>query len=156
MPPADKAVELAKRAEADGYDSIGWPSHLMGWHPESVWTEDITPLAKFQPNPHTYFDPLVMMPVVGALVAGFGLQTAKFMVAGISEIAPVAGMFVFAILFFGIMTDAGLLEPLLRRITRLAGSRPSLIVPATALLALLVLQAALEQWEQWALLLLGY
>ena len=81
---------------------------------------------------------LILMPVVGALVAGFGLQTAKFMVAGISEIAPVASMFVFAILFFGVMTDAGLLEPLLRRITRLAGSRPSLIVPATALLALLV------------------
>jgi phthiodiolone/phenolphthiodiolone dimycocerosates ketoreductase len=66
MPPADRAVELAKRAEAEGYDSIWWPSHLMGWHPESVWTEDITPLARFQANPHTYFDPLVMMPVVGA------------------------------------------------------------------------------------------
>ena len=39
----------------------------MGWHPESVWTEDITPLAKFQPNPHTYFDPLVMMGVAGAV-----------------------------------------------------------------------------------------
>src|SRR4051812_22569712 len=81
---------------------------------------------------------LILMPVAGALAAGFGLQTAKFMVAGISEIAPVAGMFVFAILFFGVMTDAGLLDPLLRRITRLAGSRPALIVPATALLALLV------------------
>jgi len=81
---------------------------------------------------------LILVPVAGALAAGFGLQTAKFMVAGISEIAPVAGMFIFAILFFGVMTDAGLLEPLLRRITRLAGSRPSLIVPATALLALLV------------------
>src|ERR1051325_8526730 len=81
---------------------------------------------------------LILMPVAGALAAGFGLKTATFMVAGISEIAPVAGMFVFAILFFGVMTDAGLLDPLLRRITRLAGARPSLIVPATALLALLV------------------
>src|SRR5437773_2526024 len=58
MPPADKAVDNALRAERDGYDSIWWPSHLMGWHPESVWTEDITPLAKHQPNPHTYFDKL--------------------------------------------------------------------------------------------------
>jgi CitMHS family citrate-Mg2+:H+ or citrate-Ca2+:H+ symporter len=81
---------------------------------------------------------LILMPTAGALAAGFGLQTAKFMVTGISDIAPVAGMFVFAILFFGVMTDAGLLEPLLRKITKLAGSRPSLIVPATALLALLV------------------
>ena len=67
MPPADKAVENARRAEADGYESIWWPSHLMGWHPESVWTEDITPLAKFQDNPHTYSDPLVMMGVAGAV-----------------------------------------------------------------------------------------
>ena len=81
---------------------------------------------------------LILMPVAGALATGFGPQTAGFMVAGISDIAPVAGMFVFAILFFGVMTDAGLLEPLLKRITHLAGSRPSLIVPATALLALLV------------------
>jgi CitMHS family citrate-Mg2+:H+ or citrate-Ca2+:H+ symporter len=81
---------------------------------------------------------LILMPTAGALAAGFALQTAKFMVMGISDIAPVAGMFVFAILFFGVMTDAGLLEPLLRQVTRLAGSRPSLIVPATALLALLV------------------
>lgn len=81
---------------------------------------------------------LILTPVAGALATGFGVETAGFMVAGISDIAPVAGMFVFAILFFGIMTDAGLLEPLLKRITHLAGSRPSLIVPATGLLALLV------------------
>ena len=49
-----------------GYDAVWWPRHLMGWHPDSVWTEDITPLAKLQDNPHVYFDPLVMMGVVGA------------------------------------------------------------------------------------------
>jgi len=56
MPPADKAIDFARRAEAEGYESIWWPSHLMGWHPESVWTEDVTPLARYQANPHTYFD----------------------------------------------------------------------------------------------------
>ena len=81
---------------------------------------------------------LILIPVAAALIGGFGLSTAGFMIHGITEIAPVAGMFVFAILFFGVMTDAGLLEPLLRGVIRLAGSRPSLIVPASALLALLV------------------
>jgi phthiodiolone/phenolphthiodiolone dimycocerosates ketoreductase len=66
MPPADRAVENAKRAEAKGYDSVWWPCHLMGWHPDSVWTEDLTPLAAVQANPHTYFDPLLMMGAVGA------------------------------------------------------------------------------------------
>lgn len=81
---------------------------------------------------------LILIPVGTALIGGFGMSTAAFMIHGITEIAPVAGMFVFAILFFGIMTDAGLLEPLLRGIIRLAGSRPVFIVPASALLALLV------------------
>lgn len=81
---------------------------------------------------------LILMPVAAALMGGFGTSIAGFMVRGIAEIAPVAGMFVFAILYFGVQTDAGLLEPLLRNVIRFAGSRPSLIVPASALLALLV------------------
>ena len=81
---------------------------------------------------------LILIPVAAALLGGFGASTATFMVRGITEIAPVAGMFVFAILYFGIQTDAGLLEPLLRGVIGFAGSRPALIVPASALLALLV------------------
>lgn len=65
MPPADRAVEFALRAEASGFDAVWWPCHLMGWHPESVWTEDITPLARVQANPNTWFDPLMMMAAVG-------------------------------------------------------------------------------------------
>lgn len=66
MPPADAAVRFAQRSEADGYDAVWWPDHLMGWHPDTMWTPDLTPLANVQPNPHTYFDPMVMMGVVGA------------------------------------------------------------------------------------------
>ncbi|HET9972600.1 MAG TPA: LLM class flavin-dependent oxidoreductase, partial [Streptosporangiaceae bacterium] len=66
MPPASAAVKLAQRAEADGFDAIWWPDHLMGWHPDSLWTPDLTPLAASQANPHTYFDPLVMMGAIGA------------------------------------------------------------------------------------------
>jgi phthiodiolone/phenolphthiodiolone dimycocerosates ketoreductase len=66
MPPADKAIEFAQRAEADGFDAVWWPCHLMGWIPDSVWTEDLTMLAKFQANPHVHFEPLTMMGAVGA------------------------------------------------------------------------------------------
>jgi phthiodiolone/phenolphthiodiolone dimycocerosates ketoreductase len=66
MPPASAAVKFAQRAEADGFDAVWWPDHLMGWHPDSLWTPDLSPLADSQPNPHTYFDPLVMMGAVGA------------------------------------------------------------------------------------------
>jgi citrate-Mg2+:H+ or citrate-Ca2+:H+ symporter, CitMHS family len=81
---------------------------------------------------------LVALPVVASLCAGFGLQTGKFMLAGIEAIAGVIGMFVFAILFFGVITDAGMLKPLIAWLLRVVGRRPSRIVPGTALLALLV------------------
>ena len=81
---------------------------------------------------------LVALPVVASLCAGFGLQTGKFMLAGIEAIAGVIGMFVFAILFFGVITDAGMLKPLIGWLLRVVGRRPSRIVPGTALLALLV------------------
>ena len=61
MPPADAAVRFARRAEDDGYDAVWWPDHLMGWHPDTMWTPDLTPLAEVQANPHVYFDPMVMM-----------------------------------------------------------------------------------------------
>jgi CitMHS family citrate-Mg2+:H+ or citrate-Ca2+:H+ symporter len=81
---------------------------------------------------------LIAVPVVAALAGGFGLKTGGFIVKGIEGIAPVAGMFIFAILYFGIMTDAGMIDPLVDRILRYVGSRPARIVLGTALLALLI------------------
>jgi phthiodiolone/phenolphthiodiolone dimycocerosates ketoreductase len=66
MPPASKAIEFAQQAEADGFDAIWWPWHLMGWVPDAVWNEDFTELANFQSNPHLFFDPLIMMGAAGA------------------------------------------------------------------------------------------
>jgi len=81
---------------------------------------------------------LIVVPVTAALVAGFGFDTAKFMLAGLQQTASVAAMFVFAILYFGTMTDAGLLEPIVDRILRAVGTSPTRIVVGSALLALLV------------------
>jgi len=81
---------------------------------------------------------LIGIPVAAALAGGFGLRTGKFMISGIEAIAGVIGMFVFAILFFGIMTDAGMLKPFIAWLLRVIGRKPSRIVPGTALLALLV------------------
>ena len=81
---------------------------------------------------------LIVVPVAAALAGGFGVETASFMVKGIQGVAGVAGMFVFAILYFGVMTDAGLLDPIVDRILRFAGGNPARIVVGTSLLALLV------------------
>lgn len=81
---------------------------------------------------------LIGVPVAASLLAGFGLATFKFMIAGLAAIAPVVGLFVFAILYFGVMTDAGLLDPIIGGILRVVGLDPARIVVGSALLALLV------------------
>lgn len=81
---------------------------------------------------------LIAVPVLAALAGGFGLKTGAFVVKGIQNIAPVAGMFIFAILYFGIVADAGMLDPIIDRILRAVGMRPPRIVMGTALLALLI------------------
>ncbi|MGA1859089.1 citrate:proton symporter [Azospirillum sp. 11R-A] len=81
---------------------------------------------------------LIAVPIIAALAGGFGLETSKFIIAGIRSIAPTAGMFVFAIIFFGVVTDAGMMDPIIDRILRVVGTRPARITMGTTLLALLI------------------
>lgn len=81
---------------------------------------------------------LILVPTAAAIAGGFGLATARFIAHGLTSIAPVAAMFVFAILYFGIITDAGVLDPIIRRVIRAIGRKPTRIVMGTTLLALLV------------------
>lgn len=81
---------------------------------------------------------LVLIPVLTSLASGFGLRTSGFILNGIQGMASVISMFVFAILFFGVLTDAGMLNPLIQWILRLVGKHPSRIVPGTFLLALML------------------
>jgi CitMHS family citrate-Mg2+:H+ or citrate-Ca2+:H+ symporter len=81
---------------------------------------------------------LIAVPVTASIVGGFGLKTSTFVVEGIQQTAPVAAMFLFAILYFGVMTDAGMLDPIVDRILGAVGTRPTRIVMGSALLALLV------------------
>ncbi len=81
---------------------------------------------------------LIIVPIIGALIAGFGEETAGFAITGIKNIAPVAAMFVFAILFFGILTDAGMFDPIIRSVLQFAGQDPVKIVISAALLSMLV------------------
>lgn len=82
---------------------------------------------------------LIAIPIIMALFAGFSVAYVnKFAVTGVKGIAPVIGMFVFAILFFGILTDAGMLDPIINRILKVVGTKPSRITLGTAILASVV------------------
>ncbi|MBE3637282.1 CitMHS family transporter [Mangrovicoccus algicola] len=81
---------------------------------------------------------LILVPILGALLAGFGMAEAGgFALDGIRTIAPVVGMFVFAILFFGVLTDAGTLDPIVAAILKRVGERPARIVLGTAVLGVI-------------------
>lgn len=80
----------------------------------------------------------IAIPIAASLLGGFGLETSTFIITGVKDVAPVAGMFIFAILYFGIVTDAGMLDPIIDRILQAVGMNPPRIVAGTALLALLI------------------
>ena len=78
---------------------------------------------------------LTIMPIAGALIGGFGFETFDFAISGIRSVAPIVGLFIFAILFFGVMRDAGLFDPAIDMVFRFAGHHPERITLGTALLA---------------------
>ncbi|NLS09048.1 citrate transporter [Nesterenkonia sp. MY13] len=80
---------------------------------------------------------LAGIPLVGALIAGYSLEEVSgFATTGIGGVVGVVAMFVFAIIFFGVLRDAGMFDPVVDRILRFAGDKPATITLATTLLAL--------------------
>ena len=66
IPPVDRGISLGSKMEELVYDALWWPDHLMGWHPDTMWNEEFTPLAKHQPSSHVHVDPFAMMAAIGA------------------------------------------------------------------------------------------
>lgn len=81
---------------------------------------------------------LILVPIITALIGGHGLETGKYIMEGIKSIAPTGTMFIFAILFFGILTDAGTFQPIINKILKIIGKDPVKITVGTAILAMLV------------------
>lgn len=82
---------------------------------------------------------LIAVPSVMAFIGGFGFkEVGTFITDGIKTISPTGVMFIFAILFFGILSDAGTFDPIIKKILKLVGSDPVKIAIGTAILAMVV------------------
>lgn len=80
---------------------------------------------------------LAGVPIVGALVAGFApAEIGEFVTAGLGGVVGVTTMFVFAIVYFGLMRDAGMFDPVIDRIVNFAGNAPVTVCVGTTLLAM--------------------
>ncbi|TQR18475.1 CitMHS family transporter [Psychrobacillus soli] len=76
--------------------------------------------------------------VVFALIGGFYADMGQMMMDGIIKVTPTAVMIVFAILYFGLMIDVGLFDPMINRILALVKGDPLKVVLATAVITILV------------------
>jgi len=81
---------------------------------------------------------LTLVPIAFGVAAGFGPKLGPMMLDGIKALAPTGVMLTFAILYFGIMIDAGLFDPVVKLVVRLVHGDPVKIVVGTAALALFV------------------
>ncbi len=81
---------------------------------------------------------LIIIPVIMAIIGGFAPELGAFITKGIASVAPTGVMFVFAILFFGVLTDAGTFEPIIGKIVKVVGNDPVKIAIGTAFLAMIV------------------
>lgn len=81
---------------------------------------------------------LIVVPIGFGVIGGFGPQLGPMMLDGIRNLAPTGVMLMFAILYFGIMIDSGLFDPVVRLILKLVGGDPFKIVVGTAVLAMFI------------------
>lgn len=81
---------------------------------------------------------LVMVPIIFAVIGGFGLELGGMMLDGLKEVAPSAALLLFAILFFGILIDAGLFDPLINKMMKFVKGDPVKIAIGTSIIAMTV------------------
>ncbi|MEU9733201.1 citrate:proton symporter [Streptomyces sp. NPDC048002] len=81
---------------------------------------------------------LVLIPALFCVFVGEGAHLGDYVIEGVTSLAPTAAMLMFAIVYFGVMIDVGLFDPIVRGILRFAKADPLRIVVGTALLAAIV------------------
>ena len=81
---------------------------------------------------------LTLIPIFTGILAGKFTELPGMIGEGLLTIAPTGVMFVFAILFFGILLDAGTFQPIIAKLLKLAGNDPIKIALATAILSMMI------------------
>ncbi|WP_343236211.1 CitMHS family transporter [Streptomyces arenae] len=81
---------------------------------------------------------LVLIPALFCVFVGKGAKLGDYVIDGVTSLAPTAAMLMFAIVYFGVMIDVGLFDPIVKGILRFCKADPLRIVVGTALLAAIV------------------
>jgi CitMHS family citrate-Mg2+:H+ or citrate-Ca2+:H+ symporter len=81
---------------------------------------------------------LIIVPSVFALLGGFGPEIPDMAMTGVKGIAGTAVLLLFAILYFGLMIDLGLFDPLVRYVVRVCHGDPLRVIVGTTLLSMVI------------------
>lgn len=81
---------------------------------------------------------LIVIPVVFALFLGHAQSIGKWISSGLIKVAPTGIMICFAILYFGVMIEAGLFNPLVNKIQKVVGGDPVKVCLGTVFLTAII------------------
>lgn len=81
---------------------------------------------------------MILIPTIAAFVVGTGIEyLSTYVKDGMDSIKSNAFMFIFSILFFGIMSDVGVFDALVDKLSAWAASNPVKITVSTAIIAII-------------------
>ncbi|WP_182007199.1 CitMHS family transporter [Priestia aryabhattai] len=92
-----------------------------------IMSKKLTPMVAF-----------MLIPIVFGIIGGFAKGIGPMMLDGVKDVAPTSIMILFAILYFGLMIDTGLFDPLIAFILKVVKGDPLRIVVGTAVLSMMV------------------
>ena len=81
---------------------------------------------------------LTLIPILFGLIAGAGSGLSKMMEDGLVATAPTGVLLMFGILYFGIMFEVGLFEPMIIKMLQFAKGDPLKVIMGTCVLSLIV------------------
>jgi CitMHS family citrate-Mg2+:H+ or citrate-Ca2+:H+ symporter len=80
----------------------------------------------------------IAVPVIMAIIGGCSIaDIGEYVKAGVLDTAPTATLFIFSILFFGIMSDVGMFDRIIDALVKRAGNSVLAITMLTALVAMI-------------------
>lgn len=80
---------------------------------------------------------MTLIPIVGAVLTGAGVaEISDYYLDGLDRVMNVVVMFIFAIIYFGILSDVGLFEPVITALIRATRGTPLLVTLGTAAIAI--------------------
>lgn len=80
----------------------------------------------------------IILPIAGALCAGYGIfDINTFIKAGVGKVTGNAVLFLFSVIYFGIMSDLGIFDPVVNALLKIAGNNVVAITVATAIIGVI-------------------